>query len=113
MTMCGLGLGFGLFFVGFVTVGAEWFYMWGTENFNGQIKVRNLNRDSAAAFLWGTSFSRTPLTCWSSSHGLFLLLLRFGLTFGENCWQNHDKSTIQAFHWSTIILIAMLLQPAP
>lgn len=54
MTMCGLGLGFGLFFVGFVTVGAEWFYMWGTENFNGQIK---------------------------------------------------------AFHWSTIILIAMLLQP--
>ena len=44
MTLVGLGLGFLLFFVGFVTIGAEWWYMWGSENFNGQIK----------AFHWST-----------------------------------------------------------
>eukprot|EP01043_Picozoa_sp_COSAG02_P016084 COSAG02_NODE_701_length_18335_cov_18.672955_6_plen_318_part_00 len=44
MTLVGLGLGFLLFFVGFVMVGAEWWYMWGSENFNGQIK----------AFHWST-----------------------------------------------------------
>lgn len=43
-TLVGLGLGFLLFFVGFVMVGAEWWYMWGSENFNGQIK----------AFHWST-----------------------------------------------------------
>ena len=44
MTLVGLGLGFLLFFVGFVMIGAEWWYMWGSENFNGQIK----------AFHWST-----------------------------------------------------------
>jgi predicted small integral membrane protein len=29
---------------GFVMIGAEWWYMWGSENFNGQIK----------AFHWST-----------------------------------------------------------
>lgn len=46
MSMVGLELGFVLFFLGFVVVGSEWFYMWGSETWNGQIK----------AFHWSTIF---------------------------------------------------------
>ncbi|WP_259780760.1 DUF2165 family protein [Aestuariispira ectoiniformans] len=32
----GLTIGFGLWFVGFMTIGAEWFQMWQSEIWNGQ-----------------------------------------------------------------------------
>jgi predicted small integral membrane protein len=32
----GLVLGFTLWFFGFMTVGAEWFLMWQSQNWNGQ-----------------------------------------------------------------------------
>jgi predicted small integral membrane protein len=32
----GLAAGFGLFFVGFLVVGGEWFQMWQSQTWNGQ-----------------------------------------------------------------------------
>ena len=36
LTAVGIILGFGLWFVGFITLGGEWFAMWQSETWNGQ-----------------------------------------------------------------------------
>ncbi|QPC41724.1 DUF2165 domain-containing protein [Kaustia mangrovi] len=36
LAVCGLTLGFALWFFGFMTVGAEWFLMWQSQTWNGQ-----------------------------------------------------------------------------